>query len=670
MASLKQPELGSSPEQLQRARALFFDQGADPSTLVPEPIARSWRRCLSVPMRSTVSAEPLEHHALFSRRDAQGRLRHHALPELEALAEALVPSKVIVLLADPEGMILDAAGSDAFMTKAQRVALMPGVDWSEGQRGTNAIGTALTDGVPVSVVGPQHYMEQNAALGCTATPLLAPDGTVMGVLDVSGDPRCIQAQTVGLVRMAGQMIEHRLALDLHIAGTEVLRFANDPALIGSHREALLWIRNGILVGANRAAMRILGMNLEQLRDRYVDDLFCALPARQLEHASLALQPHLIQPGRFATWTATWVETPTHVKHRIASVAPVDDVPAKHTEAATTADVVGPDAPRVRRGPDGIAIVGDAERERQLTRAVRIIDANIPVLITGESGVGKEVFARQLHRASTRRDGPFVAINCAAVPEGLIETELFGYEEGAFTGARRRGQAGLVREAQGGILFLDEIGDMPLMLQARLLRVLQDHEVKPLGGGRAQSVDFALVCATHRCLPDMAASGAFRADLYYRLQHFTVKLPALRELDDRRARIDELLRAMLLQQGLGLSPSARQVMLSYPWPGNWRQLAAVCQTLVALVEPQGCIELSDLPEDIRRSWRPQDAAPRPQHARDTAPDLRSMTDAAIEAALRACDGNVSHAARLLGVHRSTLYRHQIPLDKRRDDASRG
>lgn len=669
MASLKLPELGSSTEQLQRARALFFDQGADPSALVPEPIARSWRRCLSVPMRSALAAEPLEHHALFSRRDAQGRLRHHALPELEALAEALVPSKVIVLLADPEGMILDAAGSDAFMTKAQRVALMPGVDWSERRRGTNAIGTALTDGVPVSVVGPQHYMEQNAALGCTATPLLAPDGTVMGVLDVSGDPRCIQPQTVGLVRMAGQMIEHRIALDLHIPGAEVLRFAHDPALIGSHREALLWIRDGILVGANRAAMRILGMNLEQLRDRYVEDLFCALPSQQREHASLELQPHLIQPGRFTTWTATWVQPQGHAARLGSKVDAAIDVPDARAERADAVEAPDPDTPCARIGPNGMPIVGDAERERQLARAVRIMDANIPVLITGESGVGKEIFARQLHRASARRDGPFVAVNCAAVPEGLIEAELFGYEEGAFTGARRRGQAGLVREAHGGVLFLDEIGDMPLMLQARLLRVLQDHEVKPLGGGRAQSVDFALVCATHRRLDEMAANGTFRADLYYRLQHFTVELPALRELHDRRARIDELLRAMLLQRGLRLSPPAREALLSYPWPGNWRQLAAVCQTLAALIEPQGCVELGDLPEEIRRAWRPQDAAAPSRPTPDATADLRTVTDAAIEAALRACAGNVSHAARMLGVHRSTLYRHPL-LDKRRDDANRG
>ncbi|MDE2325515.1 MAG: sigma-54-dependent Fis family transcriptional regulator, partial [Betaproteobacteria bacterium] len=161
---------------LQLARQRFFEDGSDPQGAVPELIARSWRRCSALPATLSEIPEPLAHDALFARRDAQGRLRRHALPELEALAEALSPSRVVVLLADPQGMILDAAGSDVFMNKAQRVALMPGVEWSEVQRGTNAIGTALTEVSPITVLGHQHYLEQNGALGCTAAPLLGSEG--------------------------------------------------------------------------------------------------------------------------------------------------------------------------------------------------------------------------------------------------------------------------------------------------------------------------------------------------------------------------------------------------------------------------------------------------------------------------------------------------------------
>ncbi|MBU6440181.1 MAG: sigma-54-dependent Fis family transcriptional regulator [Betaproteobacteria bacterium] len=636
----------SAADQLHRARRLFFERGDDPGSLVPEPIRRSWRRCIEASPGSD-AAEPLPRQELFSRRDAQANLRRHALPELEALAEALVPARVIVLLADPEGLILDAAGSDAFMTKAQRVALMPGVDWSERSRGTNAIGTALTECCAVTVVGPQHYLEQNAAIGCTGAPLLAPDGRVMGLLDVSGDPRCIQAQTVGLVRMAAQMIEHRMALDARAFGTEILRFAHDPALLGSHREALLWTRDGIVVGANRTALRVLGMTLGQLRDRYVEDLFAALPGAG-DGCSLELRPHLMQPGRYTSWYASWVRT---------QAAGAGMAPPVSAEPVQTEPVPGISTCSDPRDADAPAIIGDAARDAQLARAVRVLNSNIPILVTGESGVGKEVFARQAHRASTRATGPFIAVNCAAVPEGLIEAELFGYEDGAFTGARRRGQAGLVREADGGVLFLDEIGDMPLQLQARLLRVLQDREVKPLGGGRAHAVDFALICATHRNLSAMAAEGSFRTDLYYRLQHFMVELPALRTLPDRAARIDEMLRNLLLRRGVRLSPQARDVLLAHDWPGNWRQLTAMCRTLAALAGPQGRVDLADLPDELRcrAGSRVQDVM-LVEPVEPVAPgDLRSVTAAAIQATLQACGGNVSRAARMLGVHRSTLYR---------------
>ncbi len=665
------PQSLPQSHQLHLARRRFFDEGGDPGVLLPESIARSWKRCSTIPARDAGTPEPLPHHELFSRRDAQGRLRHHALPELEALAEALVPSRVIVLLADPEGMILDAAGSDSFMNKAQRVALMPGVDWSEGSRGTNAIGTALTDASAVTVLGLQHYLEQNSALGCTATPLLAPDGHVMGVLDVSGDPRCIQAQTSSLVRMAGQMIEHRLALDTWPPDTEILRFAHDPALIGSHREALLWVRNGIVVGANRAALRVLGMRFEQLYERYVEDLFTTLPASGPTPTRLQLQPHLLQPGRFAVWSACWVRSSQRANlprtlEALTTATATQATAAVPPPSAFAPQWVSPQA-TIEAGDDAPPVIDDAARHLQLSRAVRVLAAGIPVLVTGESGVGKEVFARQVHQAGPRASGPFVAVNCAAVPESLIESELFGYEPGAFTGARRRGQAGLIREADGGVLFLDEIGDMPLLLQARLLRVLQDREVRPLGGAQAQSVDFALVCATHRRLGELVAEGRFRADLYYRLQHFTVELPALREQPDRRERIAELLHHMLERHNLQLSQQAREAMLGCPWPGNWRELVGVCRTLRALGEPGRRLELADLPPGVRECLRqqrpapaPQQPAPPPAHADAdngaAQADLRSLTEAAMQAALDACDGNVSRAARILGVHRSTLYRH--------------
>lgn len=279
-----------------------------------------------------------------------------------------------------------------------------------------------------------------------------------------------------------------------------------------------------------------------------------------------------------------------------------------------------------------------QTEVDLERAVRLSDAGVAILLQGETGAGKEVFARELHARGQRAHGPFVAINCAALPESLIESELFGYEEGAFTGARRQGSKGLLRQAHGGTLFLDEIGDMPLALQARLLRVLQTREVSPLGGAKPVDVDFALICATHRPLAQHQGDAPVRADLYFRIAEYTVSLPPLRDRPD----LAGLIRAMWGQGAETLPAAIEAELAAYAWPGNYRQLSAVLRTLKVLAGPGGVVERDMLPADIR-------CAP--------APDLQTATDAVIEAALAAHGGNVSRAAKALGVHRSTLYRRR-------------
>jgi len=257
-----------------------------------------------------------------------------------------------------------------------------------------------------------------------------------------------------------------------------------------------------------------------------------------------------------------------------------------------------------------------------------------------------VFARQIHARGQRAAGPFVAVNCAALPESLIESELFGYEDGAFTGARRQGSKGLLRQAHGGVLFLDEIGDMPLLLQSRLLRVLQTREVSPLGAARPVPVDFTLVCATHRPLAHEGPDAPVRPDLYFRIAEYTVTLEPLRARADRL----ELLRELWAAQGAGpaLPPAIEAVLAAYSWPGNYRQLASVLRTLHVLAGPAGRVDADMLPAELR------DATSTPAPASGSG-DLHAMTDAAIRAALAENGGSVSRAARALGVHRSTVYR---------------
>ena len=278
----------------------------------------------------------------------------------------------------------------------------------------------------------------------------------------------------------------------------------------------------------------------------------------------------------------------------------------------------------------------------------MLDAGIPVLVQGETGCGKDVFARELHRRSARAGKPFVAVNCAALPEGLIEAELFGYESGAFTGARKQGSPGLLRQADGGVLFLDEIGDMPLALQPRLLRVLQERELSPLGGGKPVKLDFALVCATHRQLEDAIGEGRFRADLYYRISHHMVRLPALRERENRGALVETLWRR--IGGDRRLSTEALDALAGYDWPGNTRQLVACLRTLAALSDAGSTLGVDALPAYLQQPR----VRPVASLAAQDVP-LGTLEETAMRAAVEACGGNIARAARKLGISRSTLNR---------------
>jgi len=308
-------------------------------------------------------------------------------------------------------------------------------------------------------------------------------------------------------------------------------------------------------------------------------------------------------------------------------------------------------------------LGDPVMGKIITKTSRILGHDIPVLIEGESGTGKELFARALHHSDSRRLGPFVALNCAALPEGLIEAELFGYQEGAFTGAKRKGYTGMIRQADGGTLFLDEIADMPQQLQARLLRVLQERTVYPLGGTDSYKVDFALVCATNRKIREEVAAGRFREDLYYRLNGLLITLPRLRDREDRLALARSIV-ASLAGHGMNirLSPEVVEIFEHHPWPGNIRQMHNVLRTAVALLGPDEEITVEHLSEDFLEQYKELYCMTGQSLILDSIASLAieparldHLEMVAIRKAIEECGGNISAAARRLGISRNTLYR---------------
>jgi transcriptional regulator of acetoin/glycerol metabolism len=315
---------------------------------------------------------------------------------------------------------------------------------------------------------------------------------------------------------------------------------------------------------------------------------------------------------------------------------------------------------------------DPQMLRNTRSAYRIADSNVSVLIQGPTGSGKEAFAHAMHLVSRRGSRPFVAVNCAAIPETLIESELFGYKAGAFTGARKDGMRGKILQSSSGTLFLDEIGDMPLMLQSRLLRVLEEQEIVPLGSENAIKVNLHVLAASHRNLREMIARGTFRDDLYYRLNGITLELPALRDRADRERVIHHALAA---ETGNGrpaaIERDALQRLLAYPWPGNIRELRNVIRTALAICEG-GVIRRIDLPREIREADAYQGiGALGAQENRTTLPvgaesanPLQVAERAALLSVIEDCHGNMTRVAMQLGMSRNTLYRrikrHGIPL----------
>ncbi len=632
---------------LRQARLQLLEHGEFPSDGIDARLARSWRRSLAAGLLPTDRLREAEHasgadlrHALIGNHD----LLAHSRPVMEYLFEQVRHSQGMVILADKRGTLMHTLGHADFLDKAQRVALTSGASWLEQHRGTNAIGTALAELSGIEIHGAEHFFERNCFLTCTAAPILSARGELMGILDISGDQRSGHPHTLGLVSMAARMIENQL-VTASCRGQILLHLHPQLEGIGTVAEGIVALSGDAwLVGANSNALALLGL---AARD---------LGATQLVHTLDVGLDDLLNRHRRRPGQATLVHLHKGgVVYVLVQAAPssIAAVPAAFKSGANPVSTL----------PDALARLstGDARWLSAADKARRIAGKPIALLIQGESGVGKELFARATHDSGPRRESPFIAINCAAVPENLIEAELFGYAPGAFTGARREGSPGRLREAHGGTLFLDEVGDMPLAMQTRLLRVLQERQVTPLGGGQSVTVDFALICATHRKLREEAELGRFRSDLYYRINGLTVQLPALRERTDFQVLTERLLDELNPQRHIHVAPDLLVRLTQYAWPGNLRQYANALRTASAMLDAhEDCIDWQHLPDDLVEDLAAPLQKPRtqgvvPSALGEASQNLEELSRVAIRAALESSCGNMSQAARRLGISRQTLYR---------------
>ena len=632
-----------SAPALRQARLHLLEGRPVPAIAVHERLMRSWQRSLAAGLQPAhhqrdarhVSAPELRHMQACSR-----DLLNHSQPVMEYLFEQVRHSQSMVVLSDRHGVLMRTLGDAAFVNKAERVALTAGACWHEQDRGTNAIGTALAEGGEVEIHGAEHYLECNGILTCAAAPIMSASGTLLGILDISGDRRSHHPHTLSLVNTAARMIENRLFTAACPAPIR-LHLHTHPHGIGTVGEGIVALsEDGWIIGANRQGLALLGLTPA--------DIHTTPLSRVLD---IRLGPLLARAGARPATTPLVV----HGRDGRAFHAHVhaEGRPLPHPRKTPT-----PEAPSTE--PDALDQLdtGDTLWRAAAAKARRVAGKSIPLLLCGESGVGKELFAQAVHDSSPRRHRPLVAINCAAIPEHLVEAELFGYSPGAFTGARKEGSPGRIREADGGTLFLDEIGDMPQVMQTRLLRVLQERQVLPLGGGPAVKVDFALICATHQPLREAAEDGHFRSDLYYRINGLTLTLPPLRERSDFAALTTRLLHNLGAAPEVQLAPDVQARLATYRWPGNLRQYASALRTALALLEPGvQRIGWEHLPDDLVEAVHAT-ANPPPARPDTHAPSDRKLADisrAAIQQAVQQTQGNLSAAARQLGISRQTLYR---------------
>lgn len=607
-------------------------------------VYRSWQRCLNefhLDRELTRPPETIARPALDERRERHPELLTAARVEMTNLYQQMANSGSAILLTDGEGVILNYVGDPSFNDAATRSGLQPGAIWTESSQGSNGMGTCLVEKKPLIIHHREHFLLKNTGLTCSAAPIFDPHGRLTAVLDASSESTLAQQHTLALVSMSAQMIENRLFISSYKAHY-LARFHSRPEFVGTLSEGIVAFDGaGVVLAMNRNALFQFELQCaEQLIGKPLSEIFATPFSALMDQAA----KRSFYPAPL--WHAT------DGKRFYAIIQSPESSPRTRTGSGRSPDK-RPGHDKSEQCRLANLTFGDPQMARNIHRATRVLALGIPVILYGETGSGKEVFARSLHRSSDRAGKPFVAVNCAAIPETLIESELFGYRPGAFTGASRHGSPGKIVQANKGTLFLDEIGDMPLPLQARLLRVLEQDEVVPLGGDGSISVDIQVISATHRDIQALVRSGQFREDLYYRLQGISLQLPPLRERTDKRELIEHLLEDYQPEgEAVSLSSAVMQRLLAYEWPGNIRQLCNVLRTMVALREGP-VINLSDIPDELLAEQ---------ERPRDTEGGLPVLDDplalaerTALLNELRNRNWNVVKVARRLNLSRNTIYR---------------
>ena len=620
------------------------ERGLDTSKILSgrdEIIRSSWSRCVhehNLDPTRMQEAIILPSNQLREHQDRMGDFLHIARYGLETLYQQVMGMGYCVLLTDAKGITVDFIGDIQLDSNLRKAGLYLGSDWSEKSAGTCGVGTCIQSGHALTVHLDDHFDSTHIPLSCTSAPVFDNCGNLNAVLDVSQLstvlPKESQKLAMQLVTLYAGYIEN--SNFMHQFRKEIiLKLGNAPQFLDVNPDYLIALdETGRVIGHNRSSqtlfdlfhrgVRLIGMHFDDIFDAPFERVGIFAPTNPPDKRAIRLKAndHLLFMS--ALVGSTTVDNKFKLNAAQANSLPLNKL----------------------CGDDPVF-------GREIDRVKKLVNTPISILLQGETGTGKEYFAKAIHQSSERKHKPFVAVNCAAIPETLIESELFGYTAGSFSGAKTKGKLGLIQEADGGTLFLDEIGDMPIGLQARLLRVLSEREILPIGATRPLPVNIRVISASHRDLEELIRLGEFRDDLYYRLNGAQFSLPPLRERKDKQWITEKVLHEVCNINHIEvpkIDPAVVGWMEDYRWPGNLRELKNILEFASSICH-EGLITLTDLPDKILKI-----PAKSMNENKAMLLDGNDTADAALlKQYLRAANWNVSYVARQLDISRSTLYR---------------
>ncbi len=645
-------------ELFEKAWLEFVQEGKMDREVLRPIIADSWIRSrrYEVDAHSSEVNIEIDGPSLKKRYEDLGPVLDIAKPFMDTLYRTVGEAGLIVRLTDKDGYVLECFGDELVFESHKVLHLYKGTNVKEEIIGTNAIGIALAKGIPLQVLGAEHYRADYHGWTTSAAPIKDEEDNLVAVLSMSGDYELVHPHTLGMVMASALAIEHEIKLE---KSNQDLKRKNEHfnAIMESISEGIICIdERGIIRDINLFARRYFRVRDSAAIGGNIRDVIQSDQARKilkLAKSGSRLKEEEINFGAPGSRKKSVIVNATPISE---PNDPFKELVLTFREAKDIHNLVNrfTGAKAIYNFED---ILGESEEIKEAIRLAKLVsDTEATILLTGESGTGKELFAQSIHNTSQRRSNPFVFINCGAIPRDLVASELFGYVEGAFTGARKGGQPGKFELADGGTLFLDEIGDMPLDTQANLLRVLETKEVVRVGGHDVIPVDVRVIAATHKDLAKEVERGNFRQDLYFRLNVMPIHTPALRE---RKSDVPILIDFFYNQfrkganvAGVDITQSFYNAMTSYSWPGNVRELQNVMQLISSLVNDGSVLTARHLPEYMKNNVR--DDIPVAEKGYEVKP-LAKVEQEAIQAAIAAHDGNLVKAAKALGIGRTTLYR---------------